>query len=60
MFDGSTETLKCDVKNMFLEYLAEVVKKAIHRAVIILLITFNDTIEDLKWSYKSEGNEEKI
>ena len=27
---------------------------------MILLITYNNTVKDLKWSYKSEGNKKKI
>ena len=27
---------------------------------IVLLITYNDTAEDLEWSYESEGYEEEI
>ena len=61
MFNGCTETLKYDVKNMSLEYLVKVVKKAIRIVmIIILLITNNDTAKDLEWSYKSKGNKEKI
>ena len=61
VFDGSTETLKCDVKNMSLEHLAEVVRSATRRATTTALpTTHNDTAEDLEWSYESEGNEEEI
>ena len=61
MFNGNIEIFKCDVKNIFLEYLAEVVRNAIRRVIIIVLLTtYNNTVEDLKWFYKSEGNEEKI
>ena len=49
------------MKNISLEYLAEVVKKATRRVIIIILLTtYNDTAKNLKWSYKSEGNKEKI
>ena len=61
MFDGNTEILKCDVKNISLEHLVEVMKSATRRVIIIVLpITYNNTVKDLKWSYKSEGNKEKI
>ena len=61
MFNGNTETLKCDVKNISLKYLVKVIKSAICRVIIIaLLTTYNNTAEDLKWSYKSEGNKKKI
>ena len=61
MFDGNTEILKCDVKNIFLKYLAKIVKKAIRKAIIIiLLITHNNTVKNLKWSYKNKGNEKEI
>ena len=61
MFNGSTETLKSDRKNISLEYLAKIVKKAIYTAIIIILLTiYNNNIENLKWFYKSEGNKEKI
>ena len=61
MFDGNTKILKYNVKDIFLEYLVKIVKKATRRATIITLLTkYNDTAKDLKWSYKSGGNKEKI
>ena len=61
MFNGNTEILKCNVKNISLEYLVKIVKNAICRVtIIILLTTHNNTTEDFKWSYKSEGNKKKI
>ena len=48
------------MKNIFLKYLIEIVKKAIHTVIMIILpTTYNDTVEDLKWFNKSEGNKEK-
>ena len=61
VFDGSTEILKCNKKNISLKYLVKIVKSAIRRVVIIvLLITYNNTVEDLEWFYKSEGNKKEI
>ena len=61
MFDGSTEILKCDIKNISLKYLVKIVKNTTRRVIIIvLLIIYNNTAEDLKWFYKSEGNEKEI
>ena len=61
MFDGNTEILKCDIKNIFLKHLVKIVKSAIRRVtIIILLTTYNNTAKDFKWSYKSKGNKEKI
>ena len=61
MFDGNTKTLKYNVKNISLEYLAEIVKNTTRRVtIIILLITHNNTAKDLKWFYKSEGNKKKF
>ena len=61
IFDGNTETLKCNVKNIFLKYLVKVVKNTTRRVIIIILpTTYNNTVKDFKWSYKSEGNKEKI
>ena len=61
MFDGNTEIFKCDIKNIFLKHLVEVVRNAIYRVtIIILLTTYNNTVKDLKWFYKSEGNKEEI
>ena len=52
---------KCNIKNISLKHLVKVIKNAIHRVIIIVLpITYNNTVEDLKWSYKSEGNKKEI
>ena len=61
VFDGNTEILKCDIKNMSLEHLVEIVRSAICRVtIIVLLIIYNNTVKDFKWFYKSKGNEEEI
>ena len=61
MFNGNTEILKCDIKNISLKYLVKIIKNTIYRVtIIVLLITHNNTVKDLKWSYKNEGNKEKI
>ena len=61
MFDGSTEIFKCDVKNMLLEYLVDIVRNTTRRATIIILpTTHNNTVKDLKWFYKSKGNKKEI
>ena len=61
MFNGSTEILKCDIKNMFLKHLVEVVRNTTRKVIIIILpIIYNNTVEDLEWFYKSEGNEKEI
>ena len=61
MFDGSTEILKYDIKNIFLKHLVEIMRNTTHRVIIIILLTtYNNTAEDLKWFYKSEGNKKKI
>ena len=61
MFNGNTEILKCNIKNISLTYLIKVIKNTTHRVIIIILpITYNNTAEDFKWSYKSKGNKEKI
>ena len=61
IFDSSAKIFKYNVKNISLEYLVKVVKKATRRAIIIGLLTmYNNTIKNLKWSYKSKGNKEEI
>ena len=61
MFNGNTKILKYNIKNISLKHLIKIVKSAIHKAIIILLLTtYNNTVKDLKWSYKSEGNKKKI
>ena len=61
MFNGNTEILKYNIKNISLKYLVKIVKSATHKVIIIiLLITYNNTVKDLEWFYKSEGNKKKI
>ena len=61
MFDGNIEILKYDIKNISLEYLVKIIKSAIRRSIIIILpITYNNTVEDFEWFYKSEGNKKEI
>ena len=61
MFDGNTEILKYNIKNISLKHLVKIVRNTTRRAtIIILLITYNNIVKDLEWSYKSEGNKEKI
>ena len=46
---------------MSLKYLAKIVKKATRKAtIIILLTTYNNTVKDLEWSYKSKGNKKNF
>ena len=60
MFDGSTEILKCNMKNIFLKHLVKIIKNTTRKAIIIILpTTYNNTAKDLKWSYKNKGNKEK-
>ena len=57
MFNGNTETFKCDIKNISLEHLVEVVRNTTCKTIIIVLpTTYNNTAKDLKWFYKSKGN----
>ena len=36
-------------------------KNTIYKVIIIiLLITYNNTVKDFKWSYKNKGNKEEI
>ena len=61
MIDGSTEILKYNIKNISLKYLIKIIKNAIRRTIIIvLLITHNNTVKDLEWFYKNMGNKKKI
>ena len=61
MFDGNTEILKCNVKNISLKHLIKIIKNATRKAIIIILpTTYNNTAKNLEWSYKSEGNKKKI
>ena len=39
MFDSITEIVKYNVKNIFLEYLAKIVKKTTRKVTIITLLT---------------------
>ena len=57
MFDGNIEILKCNVKNISLKYLVKIIRNTIYRVmIIILLTTYNNTVKDFKWFYKSKGN----
>ena len=61
IFDGNIKIFKCDVKNISWKHLINIVKNTTHRVIIIILpITYNNTVKDLKWSYKNEGNKKKI
>ena len=61
MFDSNIKILKYNIKNIFLKYLIKIVKSAIYKAtIIILLTTYNNIIKNLEWFYKSEGNKKKI
>ena len=61
VFNGNTEILKYNIKNISLKHLVKIVRSAIRMVIIIvLLITYNNTAEDLKWFYKSKGNKKKI
>ena len=61
MFDGNTEILKYDIKNIFLKYLVKIVKNTIRKVIIIVLpTTHNNTVKDLKWSYQNKGNKKEI
>ena len=61
MFNGNTKILKYNIKNISLKYLIKVIKSVTYKVIIIILpITYNNTIKDLKWFYKNEGNKKKI
>ena len=61
MFNNNTKIFKCNVKNIFLEYLVKIVRSTIYRVIIIILLTtYNNIVKDLEWSYKSKGNKKKI
>ena len=61
MFDGNTKIFKYNIKNISLKHLIKVVKSAIHKAIIIVLLTtHNNTVKNLEWSYKNEDNKKKI
>ena len=49
MFNGNTEILKCDIKNISLKHLTKIIKSATRKAIIIILLTtYNNTVKDLK------------
>ena len=49
VFNGNTEILKYDVKNIFLKYLVKIVNNTTHKIIIIILpTTYNNTVKDLK------------
>ena len=49
MFNGNTETLKYNIKNISLKHLIKIIKSAIHKAMIIILpTTYNNTAKNLK------------
>ena len=49
MFNGNIKILKYDIKNISLKYLVKIVKSAIRKAIIIiLLIIYNNTAKDFK------------
>ena len=61
MFNNNTKIFKYNIKNISLKHLVKIVKSAIRRIIIIILLTtYNNTVKDFKWSYKSEGNKKKI
>ena len=61
VFDGNTEIFKYNIKNISLKHLVKIVRNTIRKAIIIALpITHNNTVKDLEWSYKSEGNKKEI
>ena len=61
VFNGSTEIFKYNIKNISLKHLVKIVRNTTRRAtIIILLITRNNTVKNLEWSYKSKGNKKKI
>ena len=49
MFDGNTETLKYNIKNISLKHLAKIVKNTTYKIIIIILPTTHDnTVKNLK------------
>ena len=49
MFDGSTETFKCNVKNISLKHLVEIVRNTTRKAIITALpTTHNNIAKDLE------------
>ena len=61
IFNGNTEIFKCDIKNISLKHLVKIVRSATYKVtIIVLLITHNNTVKNLKWFYKSKGNKKKI
>ena len=57
MFDGNIKTFKYNIKNISLKYLIiKIVKNITYKVIIIILpITYNNTVKNLKWFYKSKG-----
>ena len=61
MFNGNIKILKYNVKNISLKYLVKIIRNIVYKVtIIILLITYSNTVKDLKWSHKSKGNKKKI
>ena len=61
VFNGNTKILKCNIKNISLEYLIKIVKNTTYRIIIIILLTiYNNTVKDFEWFYKSEGNKKNL
>ena len=61
MFDGNTEILQYNIKNISLKYLIKIVKNTTRKVIIIILLTtYNNIVKDLEWFYKSEDNKKKI
>ena len=61
VFDDNTEIFKYDIKNICLKYLIKIVKNIIYKVIkTALLTTHNNTVKNLEWFYKSEGNKKKI
>ena len=61
VFDNNTEILQYNIKNISLEHLVKIVRNITHEVTIITLpITYNNTVKDLKWFYKNEGNKKKF
>ena len=49
MFDGNTEIFNCNIKNISLKYLIKIIKSAIRKIIIIILLTtYNNTVKNLK------------
>ena len=49
IFNGNTKILKCNIKNISLKHLIEIIKSTIRKATIIILpTTHNNIAKDLK------------